>query len=463
MKSVKKSITKANNYAKANKYTKKKNKISNNNSKTLHNFYGQLLKKHESLGLAYRLNNTIMGKILHVIYIEFINKQKIINTINVEKSRYQEDNKTIIKKNISAIVDKHLRASKYIDETIVNFIITNINCKIVTYKNIIKGKTYVFDFIIYDDKISIKKLDLIVENMLLFLQVLIAISNNELRNGQHVTFFLTPFQKKLNSNNSTNIPLGAKNVNSGFTYPSLESGITFIYRMEEFFKVFIHESIHYYGIDKALHKEFNSNASYNKFIGLFNISNKNSVDIGINEAITEFWTFILYLCVISYKKEINYSDFINKFERLYILEMVHLIFQLVKILNYNKLTYSQFISKSNIHYSETSHIFSYYIVKTVLVYNHEELLKSNIFEITLNTLNNSNKLNITLKHDNNSIDKLFNSLSKYALDANFIKFVNKISTYYNNMYNRANASRSINNERFILNNLRMMSSDYIIL
>ena len=454
MKSVKKRI------AKANKYTKKKNKISNNNSKTLHNFYGQLLKKHESLALDYRLSNTIMGKILHVIYIEFINKQKIINTINVEKSRSYEDNKTIIKKKISAIVDKHLRASKYIDETIVNFIITNINCKIVIYKNIIKGKTYVFDFIIYDDKISIKKLDLIVENMLLFLQVLIAISNNELRNGQHVTFFLTPFQKKLNSNNSTNIPLGAKNVNSGFTYPSLESGITFIYRMEEFFKVFIHESIHYYGIDKALHKEFNSNASYNKFIGLFNISNKNSVDIGINEAITEFWTFILYLCVISYKKEINYSDFINKFERLYILEMVHLIFQLVKILNYNKLTYSQFISKSNIHYSETSHIFSYYIVKTVLVYNHEELLKSNIFEITLNT---SNKLNITLKHDNNSIDKLFNSLSKYALDANFIKFVNKISTYYNNMYNRANASRSINNERFILNNLRMMSSDYIIL
>ena len=67
--------------------------------------------------------------------------------------------------------------------------------------------------------------------MLLVLQLIIAISNNESRNGQHVTFFLTPFQKKLNSNNNSNNSnnsstsninnvLGAKNVNSGFTYPN---------------------------------------------------------------------------------------------------------------------------------------------------------------------------------------------------------------------------------------------------
>ena len=451
MKSVKKSI------AKANKYTKKKYKTTYNNSKILHNFYGVLLKKYENLD--YRLknsnsnSNSSMGKVLHVLYNEFSNKQKIINAINVEKSRSYEINKTNIKKKINTIVEKYLRSTKYIDETIITYITTNDNCKIVTYENVIKGKTYVFDFIIYTNKISIKKLDLVVESMLLFLQVLIAISNNELRNGQHVTFFLTPFQKKLNSNNY--IILGAKNVNSGFTYPGLESGITFIYRMEEFFKVFVHESIHYYGIDKSLHKDFNSNANYNKFLDLFSISNKNFNAIGINEAITEFWTFIIYLCVISYKKDINISDFISKFERLYKLELIHLIFQLVKILNYNKLTYNQFISKSNTQYNESSHIFSYYIVKTLLVYNHEELLKSNVFEFivnSVNSVNSPNKLNIILKHDITSINKLFVILSKYALDTNFIKFVNKISMFYNN-----------SNNRFIFNNLRMMSSDYIIL
>lgn len=69
--------------------------------------------------------------------------------------------------------------------------------------------------------------------MLLVLQLIIAISKNDTRNGQHITFFLTPF-KKLNNNN-TNV-LGAKNVNSGFTYPYLINGITFIYRKEEFLK-----------------------------------------------------------------------------------------------------------------------------------------------------------------------------------------------------------------------------------
>ena len=77
------------------------------------------------------------------------------------------------------------------------------NCKIVTYENIISEQKFVFDFIMYD-KINIKKLDSIVKNMLLFLQVLIKISNNETKNsniccknGLHLTIFLTPFQKKL--------------------------------------------------------------------------------------------------------------------------------------------------------------------------------------------------------------------------------------------------------------------------
>ena len=198
---------------------------------------------------------------------------------------------------------------------------------------------------------------MIVEKMLLVLQLIIAISKNETRNGQHVTFFLTPFKKKLNLNN--NVILGAANVNSGFTYPYLINGITFIYRKEEFFKVFIHESIHYYGIDKALHKELNNNINYNKFINLFNIRAQDIANIGINEGLTEYWTFIIYLIALSYKKSITLANFIYEFERLYKLELAHILFQVVKILNYNKLTYSQFLIKSSNKYRESSHIFSY--------------------------------------------------------------------------------------------------------
>jgi hypothetical protein len=446
---------------KANKYTKKRGRLihnnsnsnsnSNNNTKILHNFYKSLFKTKKDLALLLTPKRNSSAQFLEYIYKQLNAKQLIINALAIEKSRTSEENKSIIVNKITSIVNNHLRSSNYIDSELINFILTNTNCKIVTYKNTIKGKTYVFDFIIYNDDLAIKNLDLIVEKMLLMLQLIIAISNNDLRNGQHVTFFLTPFQKKLNSNSNSNI-LGAKNVNSGFTYPYLKNGVTFIYRKEEFFKVFIHESIHYYGIDKALHKDFSNdpkyNRNYNKFINSFNIRPQDIAKIGINEALTEYWTFIIYIIAQSYKKSITLANFIYEFENSYKLELLHIIFQVVKILNYNKLTYSEFLTKSSNQYKETSHIFSYYIVKTLLVYNHSDLLKSSIFDINFST-----KINIALKSDPNSINTFFIKLLSYAYDANFINIINKVSAY-----TKTNA-RSIYKQRIISSNLMMMYND----
>jgi len=441
MVTVKKGITKA------NKYTKKRGRLSHNNSNTkiLHNFYKSLFKTKKDLALLLTPERNSSTQFLEYIYKQLNSKQLIINALAIEKSRTSEENKSIIVNKITSIVNNHLRSSNYIDSELINFILTNTNCKIVTYKNTIKGKTYVFDFIIYNDELAIKNLDLIVEKMLLVLQLIIAISNNDLRNGQHVTFFLTPFQKKLNSNSNI---LGAKNANSGFTYPYLKNGVTFIYRKEEFFKVFIHESIHYYGIDKALHKDFSNDAKYNKFINSFNIRPQDIAKIGINEALTEYWTFIIYIIAQSYKKSIALANFIYEFENSYKLELLHIIFQVVKILNYNKLTYSEFLTKYSNQYKETSHIFSYYIVKTLLVYNHSDLLKSAIFDI-----NFSSSLNIALKSDPNSINTFFIKLLSYVYDSRFINIINKVSAY-----TKTNA-RSIYKQKIISSNLMMMYND----
>ena len=453
MVTAKKGIVKANKYAK----TKKRGNQIYNNTKILHNFYKDLFKTNKDLDIQLTLEKNKSTQFLIYIYTQLHAKQEIINALNVEKSKTLEENKLIINNKIRTIVNSHLRSSVYIDSELIDFILTNTKSKIVTYKNIIKGKTYIFDFIIYNNEISITNLDLIVEKMLLVLQLIIAISKNETRNGQHVTFFLTPFKKKLNLNN--NVILGAANVNSGFTYPYLINGITFIYRKEEFFKVFIHESIHYYGIDKALHKELNNNINYNKFINLFNIRAQDIANIGINEGLTEYWTFIIYLIALSYKKSITLANFIYEFERLYKLELAHILFQVVKILNYNKLTYSQFLANSSANssnkYKETSHIFSYYIVKTLLVYNHENMLKSTIFDMDF-----SNKLNITLKSDVNSINTFFINLLNYASDTRFINIINKVTNYFTNYnnYNKTN-NNSIYKRKIILNNLMMMYND----
>jgi len=204
-----------------------------------------------------------------------------------------------------------------------------------------------------------------------------------------------------------------------------------------------------------LHKDFSNDAkysiNYNKFINSFNIRPQDIAKIGINEALTEYWTFIVYLSAQSYKKSIVLANFIYEFENSYKLELLHIIFQVVKILNYNKLTYSEFLTKYSNQYKETSHIFSYYIVKTLLVYNHSDLLKSAVFDI-----NFSSSLNIALKSDPNSINTFFIKLLSYATDLNFINIINKVSAYITNTKTN---TRSIYKQRIILSNLMMMYND----
>ena len=495
--------------------TKKNALIVSKHSKKMLIIYKPILQKLEKESALSQFNikeNSIMRNFLAYIYLQFSEFNKIINTLNVSNSRYLNSEREKIK----AQIRDHLNASIYIDPNIITYISNNINnCKIITYENTIHNKKFIFNFVIYD-KININNLDNIVKNMLVFLQILIKISkniNNETnkcsKDGLSITFFLTPFLKKMNiteyknndKNNDKNYDknkeiLGVNNVNSGFAYVCLTSGLIFIYRKQEFFKVFVHEALHAYGIDTALHADFSKNNKYNKFIKLFAFANKDHINIGINEALTEFWTALLFLCVNSYQYSKNLTNFIYNFERLYKLELVHALYQINKILRANDLTYSSFINAStsnsitNSSYRETTHIFSYFIVKTLMLINHEHMLNSHLFD--LNSISNMNKIdfnsfiNIKFKHNEIAVNKLFSNLYEYTLDPLFIKTMNTIELEYIKHYNnyaknktyklnkkqkhqtrkflkhKSNINDSINMENYMLSNLRMMIYDYTI-
>jgi hypothetical protein len=488
---------------------KKNNLTITNYSKKMFHFYKPILKileKETQIREYFSISDkSIMRNFLTYIYLQFTEVNKIINTLNINDSRSLNTNPSI---KISAIIKDHLSKSIYTDANIVSYIKKNLNnCKIVSYENTINNKKFVFEFIIYD-KMNIQNLDNIVKNMLIFLQVLIKISknlNNEInkcsKDGISITFFLTPFLKKLNiTNNKNKEVLGVTNVNSGFNYTCVSSGLIFIYRKEDFFKVFVHESIHGYGIDTALHNNFNKNKNYNKFLNLFAFANKHHTNIGINEALTEFWTSLLYLCVNSYQDSKNLHSFIYNFERLYKLELVHALYQISKILEYNNLTYNTFInnSNSNSNYRENSHIFSYFIVKTLMLINNEHMLNSQLFELNniskLENIKNNTSINIKLKHDDISVNKLFSNLYEYAKDPFFIKIMNNVEiehrkhlNKYANKYAKKNinvhthklnknlklrthkiltrkskTNGILNMENYMLTNLKMMIYDYNI-
>ena len=89
--------------------------------------------------------------------------------------------------------------------------------------------------------------------------------------------------------------LGALNCNSGLTYGCQNDGSVFIYREEEWLKVFIHETFH------CLCLDFNSlhcgdlNKKFKK-----DITNVNS-DLNLYESYTEFWATIIHSSMVAFE------------------------------------------------------------------------------------------------------------------------------------------------------------------
>ena len=411
----------------------------------------QSKSKSKSVALANVFShnkNSNFKHLLNKLYLEFKEHELIINKINIDSTRV-DVSKEVATDKITHILKTIFSDTRYIDKTIVDYIDANINnCSMITYENIINEQTFTFNFIIYDKtKINIKKLNNCVKAMLLFLQVIINITSNKKvstnseivsekvstnicnSNGLQVNFFMTHFVKEIEL--YTNKVLGAININSGLTYPCQKTGIIYIYRKHEFFKVFIHESLHSYNVDKLVHTNYESNNYFQALIHTFNIapSAKSYTKIGLNEAITEFWAFIIHTFIYCYNNCSNFSKLLEQFERFYKIEVSHSFFQVAKILHVNKLNYSQFLTtitkNGPVLYNETSHILSYIFFKSLLIYNVEKVIVSNIFNFRLDTL----KLDIKI-NPNNPIEQLFIMLREYSLAHNTISLINASYTSY---------------------------------
>jgi hypothetical protein len=449
-------------------------------SNYLYNVYKSSQFKNKTLAIANLFShnkNSNFKHLLNKLYLEFKEHEPIINKINIDSTRVNVPNE-VAKAKITHILKTTFSNTQYIDNTIVEYIDANINnCSMITYENTINEQTFTFNFIIYDKtKINIKKLNNCVKAMLLFLQVIINITNNKKvttnsekvttnsekvttnicnTNGLQLTIFMTHFVKKFEL--YTNKVLGALNINTGLTYPCLKTGDIYIYRKHEFFKVFIHETLHSYNVDKVLHTNYESNINFQSLIKTFNIAPTASSykKIGLNEAITEFWAFILHTFIYCYNNSTNFVKLVELFERFYKIEVNHSFFQVAKILHVNKLNYAQFLTtitkNGPVLYNEKSHVLSYIFFKSLLIYNVENVIISNIFNFKHDTLKqHSLKLDIKFS-PNNSIDQLFIMLKNYSLTHNTFLLINASYTIYKKYINLANPSikRTSKNYHFL--------------
>ena len=156
-----------------------------------------------------------------------------------------------------------------------------------------------------------------------------------------------------------------KHANSAFTTSCKIETSIYIYRKEEWFKVFLHETFHSLGLDFSTIM----NDPYEQhIISLFPV--KSTQGIRLYESYCEFWGEIYNILFVAFFQSTTKHDFKHLTKELYVDELQFSAFQVVKILKHydSSLNYETFIKHETPVIVESTSVLSYYIVKFVLLF-----------------------------------------------------------------------------------------------
>ena len=189
----------------------------------------------------------------------------------------------------------------------------------------------------------------------------------------NIYIYLTDPIKTLPENEENEEVIGKQNVNTGFTTSCSPNSNIVIYRKEEWFKVFIHESIHNFGLDFS---EMENKNTREYILNIFPISSK----VKLYETYTDFWARTSNCMFCSFYGILK-KNRIHDGKQLFIENTYkHLndernfsYLQVAKILNFMKLDYEDLYTnnyesevKRFLFYKENTSVFAYYILCCVL-------------------------------------------------------------------------------------------------
>jgi hypothetical protein len=189
--------------------------------------------------------------------------------------------------------------------------------------------------------------------------------------------YFSPFLKLLPEERSADGDeiLSPTHVNTAFTQRCVPHGEIVIYRQEEWFKVFIHETFHAFGLD------FGSPKLDQALKALFPIESKYDAA----EAYTETWARIINCVFYCYQHLPAKTDQPTSFG-LYLefcleLERLFALYQCNKVLRYMNLTYTDLLQPAPASasapankYKENTHVFAYYVLTSLFLNNYTGFL-----------------------------------------------------------------------------------------
>ncbi len=184
-----------------------------------------------------------------------------------------------------------------------------------------------------------------------------------------IYLYLTDLHKLLPETPKT--PLSPVHVNTAFTTACSNSTNIHIFRLEEWFKVFIHETCHCFGLDFS-HNNGLTQKSEKDIKGLFNIPGVSTIKLF--ETYCEMWAEIvniLFVIPVSNATHHKKERMIEKIETFLQYEQTHSLFQCAKVLDHYGVKYSELVANTGNTgaYKENTDTFCYYVVKSMIMYD----------------------------------------------------------------------------------------------
>lgn len=232
--------------------------------------------------------------------------------------------------------------------------------------------------------------------------------------------------------------------NTAFTTQCSPTTNITLFREEEWFKVFIHETFHNMGLD------FSSFASGTQIADRLVLQqySVNISDLRLYETYCELWAEIMNTMIISYMTTRDKHDFASiliKMEKMLKMEKIWSVFQCVKVLHHHQLRYSDVLAapvlsrSDSIHrsiYHEKTNAFCYYVLKSILMVHLDEFIQWVAIKNTT--------LQFKLTDQNTEAYALL--VINFYKSPMFLKYVELIEEWYKS---------NPNNTSFIANTMRM--------
>ena len=387
---------------------------------------------------SYNKTKTKQSK-MDTIFKKFYNELVISSSI-YDKCYESMVTKTVIEvDNIKKIPGIDLVDSKYSSSLIKKEIMEN-GSDLLKFDLKLQGINVEIYFLLFgrNGLENLRTYDLYVKDIFVFLKFLLFFMKGSNTKSISYYLFLTNIEKKLPTTKLK--VLSSENCNTGLTFGCVENARVLVYRKEEWFKVFIHETIHMFCLD------FN-NMHLEKFHRKFSKLLKINSDFNLYESYTEFWALIFHSIFIASKLvgEIKndksfllYLDFILHYEKIFSL------YQCVKVLDFMGLKYEMLLSDDTIDYSlkqlyykENTNVFAYYIAKMVLFYYRED------FIIWCNKNNKKNVFNFTKTEEN--LDLFFDFLKSKIYGTDLLKDIKQMEDVFKSIKSKGISSNYVKN------------------